>query len=136
MHIRPALNFNGQCEEAFRTYERVLGGSIEGFFRYGDSPMADRVGKDWSGKIMHVTMHIGDQVVIGADAPGDQFQKPQGFSVCIDLGDESEAERVYRDLSEGGQIQMALTETFWAKRFAMFIDRFGTPWMINASKPM
>jgi PhnB protein len=136
MKINPYLHFDGDCEEAFKLYERVLGGNIQGFFRYGQSPMAGQFGPDWGNKIMHVSMTAGDQTLMGTDAAPPHFEQPQGFRVCLDAADEAEAERLYGALSEGGQVSMALQETFWAKRFAMFTDRFGTPWMINLSKPM
>lgn len=136
MKIIPYLHFDGDCEEAFNTYTKILGGRMHGIFRYGDSPMAAQVGPDWANKVMHTSMETGDQTLNGTDAPLQYFEQPQGFRVCLDLQDESEAERVFTGLSEGGQVTMPLQETFWAKRFAMFTDRFGTPWMVNVSKPM
>lgn len=136
MTIQPYLNFSGQCEEAFHFYERVLGGKLLGMFTFGSSPMADSVPPEWSSKIMHIGMQLGDQMLLGCDAPPPHFQKPQGFSVCLDLPGEADAERIFPVLSEGGTVSMPLAETFWAKRFAMFTDRFGTPWMINVTKPM
>ncbi len=135
MKLQPYLNFSGQCEEAFRTYERVLGGKIVGMFTFGNSPMAQKY-PDWDKKIMHISLVVGDQALLGSDAPPEYFQKAQGTSVCLDLPDEQTAERIYNGLSEGGDIKMPLQETFWAKRYAHFTDRFGTPWMINVSKPM
>jgi PhnB protein len=132
----PYLHFNGNCEEAFNAYAKILSGQPPMFFRFGDSPMAASVGPDWAQKIMHVTLIAAGQTLNGCDAPSPHFEQPQGFRVCLDLDDEAEAERVFTPLSEGGKVSMALQETFWAKRFAMFSDRFGTPWMINVSKPM
>ncbi|HEX4038086.1 MAG TPA: VOC family protein [Acidobacteriaceae bacterium] len=135
MKIQPYLNFNGQCDEAFRLYERALGGTIVGQFTFGNSPMAGHY-PGWNEKIMHIAMRVGDQMLLGCDAPPPHFSQPQGLRVCLEFEDVAEAERVYKALSEGGQIGMPLQETFWAKRFAMFADCFGTPWMINVSKPM
>ncbi|HTX42731.1 MAG TPA: VOC family protein [Acidobacteriaceae bacterium] len=136
MKIQPYLNFNGQCEEAFNTYARVFGVQAPSFFRFGASPMAAQVGPDWADKIMHVSMPVGDQMLLGSDAPPQHYSEPQGLRVNLDFSDVAEAERIYNALSEGGQIGMPFQETFWAKRFAMFQDRFGAPWMINVSKPM
>ena len=136
MKIQPYLNFNGQCDEAFRLYEKVLSGKIMYRHTYGNSPMAGQVGPEWADKMMHISMQAGDQMLLGCDAPPPHFQTPQGLRVNLDFADVAEAERVYAALSEGGKIGMALQETFWAQRFAMFQDRFGTPWMINVSKPM
>jgi PhnB protein len=136
MKAIPYLNFNGQCKEAFAFYARVFGGQPLGEFTFGASPMASTVPDDWHDKIMHCGLQIGDQTLYGCDAPPPHYQHPQGLRVCLDLESEAEAERIYPELSEGGQIGMALQQTFWAKRFAMFSDRYGTPWMINVSQPM
>lgn len=136
MKIVPYLHFDGDCEEAFKLYEQVLGGKIQATFLFGQSPMASQVGPDWADKVMHTSLIVGDQSILGTDAPPQYFKHPQGFAVCIDLPSEAEAERIYPALSEGGQIGMPLQETFWAKRYAQFVDRFGTSWMINVSKPM
>jgi PhnB protein len=136
MKLQPYLYFKGNCEEAFQLYARVLGGDYQGVFRYGQSPMAGQHGKEWDDKVMHVSMNLGDQTLMGSDAPASHFRQPQGYAVCLHCADEAEAERIYSPLSEGGKIDMPLQETFWAKRYAMFTDRFGTQWMINVSKPM
>jgi PhnB protein len=134
MKITPYLNFNGQCEEAFGVYEQVLGGKVVAKFTFGDSPMAKRY-PDMAKKIMHARLEIGDQIILGCDAPAEYFQQPQGASVMLDLDDTVEAERVFRELAEGGTVKMPIQETFWAKRFGSIVDRFGTPWMINVSQP-
>jgi PhnB protein len=129
------ISFNGQCEEAFRFYENCLGGKIDIMMTWGDSPMAKEVPADWAGKIIHASIKIGAQELTGGDSPGARYEKPQGFSVLLNLTDIAESERIYKALSAGGQTKMQLQETFWAARFAMVTDRFGTPWMINCSKP-
>lgn len=136
MTIQPYLNFNGQCDEAFALYQKTLGGTIVGRHPYGGSPMAAELGPEWADKVMHIGMRLGDQMLLGSDAPAPHYQKPQGLRICLDFKDAAEAERVYAALSEGGRISMPIQETFWATRFAMFDDRFGTPWMINVAKPM
>jgi len=134
MQISPYLNFDGQCAEAFRTYERVLGGKITFMQTHGESPMADQVGPEWKDAVMHTTLEVGDQVIMGSDAPPPHFEKPQGFSVSIVLGDPAEAERIFAGLSEGGQIRMPMQKTFWAERFGMCVDRFGIPWIVNCDQ--
>lgn len=135
MHIQPYLNFNGNCDEAFRLYQQALGGEITYRGTFGESPMVGQY-PNWADKIMHISMRIGGQMLLGSDAPPPLYSAPQGLRVCLEIQDAGEGERVYRALSEGGQITMPLQETFWANRFAMFTDRFGTPWMINVPKPM
>lgn len=131
MQLNPYLNFNGQCEEAFKTYEKCLNGKIEFIMTHEQSPMADKIPPEWKKKIMHATLRFGEQVIMGADAPPQYYQQPQGFSVSISLNDPAEAERIFKELSAGGSVRMPLEKTFWAERFGMFTDRFGTPWMIN-----
>lgn len=136
MKLSSYLNFSGQCEEAFNLYAKVFNARPTGVFRFANSPMAGQFGPDWDNKVMHIDLPIDGQVLMGSDAPGPHFQKPQGFAVCIEPANETEAERIYKALSEGGDIKMPLQETFWAKRYAQFTDRFGTPWMVNISKQM
>lgn len=135
MKIQPYLNFNGQCDEAFRLYQQTLGGEIVYRGTFGDGPMAGQH-PGWADKIMHITMRVGEQTLLGCDAPEPHYSKPQGLRVCMEFQDAAEGERVYKALSEGGQIAMPYQETFWAQRYAMFTDRFGTPWMINVPKAM
>jgi PhnB protein len=126
--------FSGQCEEAFRFYEKCLGGKIGFRITYGESPMADKTAADWRKKIMHTRLVVGDQVLMGSDAPPDRFDQPQGFSMSIGVDDPDEAERIFKALAEKGNVKMPIQETFWARRFGMLVDRFGTPWMINCEK--
>ena len=136
MQIDPYLNFNGNCEEAFNFYAKVLNGKIEAMMTHAGTPAEQSVSEEWKKKIMHARMRIGDRVLMASDAP-PQYQSPmKGFAVSITITDLAEAERVFKALSEGGQVSMAFAETFWAKGFAMFKDRFGTPWMVNCPKPM
>jgi PhnB protein len=134
MKITPYLLFSGQCEEAFRTYERLLGGKIIASFTFGTSPMAAQF-PEMADKIMHARIDVGDQMILGSDCPPAYFEKPQGTSVCLELDDTAEAERIFRELSEGGTVKMPIQETFWAKRYGQLVDRFGTPWMINVAAP-
>ena len=84
---------------------------------------------------MHARMTVGNAVLMDADAPPQFFSQPQGFSVSISVKDADEAQRIFTALAEGGTVRMPLQETFWAKRFGMLIDRFGTPWMVNCETP-
>jgi PhnB protein len=106
--LNPYLSFNGQCEAAFKFYEKCLGGKVVFMMTYGDSPMAEQTPPAWREKIMHATFALGDQVLSGADAPPERYQKPQGFSVAINLGDAAEADRIFTALAEKGEVQMAL----------------------------
>lgn len=135
MRLNPHLTFNGQCEAAFRFYEKCLGGKIVMMMTYGDSPLAEQTPPDSRNKIIHTTFALGDQILQGADALPEHFQKPQGFSVVLNLGDAAEADRIFKTLAENGTVQIPLQESFWALRFGMLVDQFGTPWLINCGKP-
>ena len=135
MQLSAYLSFDGQCEEAFRFYEKCLGGKIAMTMTYGESPMAGSVPAEWHKKILHVTLLVGNYRLMGADAWPEHYKKPQGFSVTIGVGEPAEVERIFQELAENGQILMPLEKTFWSERFGMLIDRFGTPWMINCEQP-
>ena len=135
MQIAPYLSFDGQCQAAFNLYAQVFRGRVGEVFRYEGSPMADQVPPDWGKRVMHGSVKIGDITLMGADAMPGQFETAKGISMSIHLDDVAEAERVYRELSKGGTIIMPLEKTFWAERFGVFIDRFGTPWSINGGNP-
>jgi PhnB protein len=134
MQLNPYLTFNGRCEEAFRFYEKVLGGKIEAMMSHAGSPMEQQVPPEWRSKIMHTRLRLGDEVLMASDAPPDRYQPMQGFSVTLGIEDPAEAERVFHALSERGTVQMPIQKTFWALRFGMFVDQFGTPWMINCEQ--
>jgi len=135
MQVNTYLNFNGQCEEAFKFYEQCLGGKIQGMFTYAGTPAEKHAPPDWGNKILHATMSVGDGVIMGADVISPQYQKPTGFAVTLHMNDPKEAERVFHALAEGGTVTMPIQETFWAVRFGELVDQFGTPWMINCGKP-
>ena len=134
MQLSPHLNFNGSCEAAFKFYEECLGAKITFMMTYEGSPVADPVPVESRNKILHATLNVGDEVLTGADAPPEHYQKPQGFSVTLGIKDPADAERIFHALCENGTVEMALQETFWALRFGMLVDRFGIPWMINCGK--
>ena len=132
--MTPYLTFNAQCEAAFRFYETALGGKIVAMLRHGDVPMAGPVTPEAKNHILHARLMVGDRALMGSDAQQGHYEAPKGFYVNLSPTDPAEAERVYKALSEGGQVQMPLQETFWAQRFGMFADKFAIPWMINCEK--
>jgi PhnB protein len=135
MKLHPYLFFNGECEAAFKFYEQCLGGKIVSKMTHGDSPMAEKTPTEQRNKIMNIQLTVGDMLLMGSDTLPDNFKTPQGFYVSLQFNDVAEAERVFEALSENGTVRMPLQETFWAARFAMLIDHFGTPWMINCALP-
>ena len=126
--INTYLLFDGTCEEALNLYAKVLGGKIESMLPFEGTPAAESTPADFRKKIIHATMRIGEQLLMASD------DKPQGFSVNISVKTPADAERVYGALSGGGKITMPLSETFWAQKFGMFVDRYGIPWMVNCEK--
>ena len=134
MKLNPYLAFDGRCREAFDFYEKALGGTIAFIQTMGESPMAANTPPEAHGRIMHVTLHVGDQVLQGADAPPGQFTKPAGFCVAVHYDEPADGARVFDALATGGKVQMPFQATFWAKGFGMLIDQFGTPWIVNAGQ--
>ena len=136
MQLNPYLTFDGRCEEAIKFYAKILGGTIEAMMPHEGTPSAEHTPVEWRKKIMHARLKVGDVRLMASDAPPEHFQPAKGISVTLNIDEPAEADRVYNALSEKGTVVMAIQETFWAKRFAMFTDQFGTPWMINCEKPM
>jgi PhnB protein len=133
MRLTPqlALSFNGDCEAAFRFYERCFEGAVTFMLTWADSPMAGQAPPGWGSKICHATLKVGETAIAGSDVPSDRYERPQGFSVTLQMDDPAAAERVFRTLSEGGRIDRPLQQTFWAERFGVVVDRFGIPWAVN-----
>ena len=134
MQLVPYLNFNGNCAEAFRFYERVLGGKIEVLLTHADSPIAAQVPAEWKDRVLHARLVVGDQVLLASDSPPEKYLPPRGIYAFAGVDTPEEAERIFAALSEGGQVRMPLQKTFWAGRFGMCVDRFGTPWMVGCEK--
>ena len=134
MQLNSYLNFNGDCEAAFRFYEQCFGGKIEMMLTHGAAPSAEHVPADWHDKIMHARLVLGDRLLMGSDSPPGHYEEPKGIYVQLAIDDPAEAERVFRALAENGQVTMPFEQTFWAYRFGMLRDRFGIPWMINCEK--
>ena len=141
--IHPYLGFNGNCEEAFAHYATALGAKNTGVHRYGDAPPgpggADDCGPmppEFADKVMNVELRLGDLVLMGSDCPPAMWKDGgSNHTVSLQVDDPAEAERVFAALMEGDStIVMPIGETFWAKRFGMGTDRFGTPWMVNCSR--
>jgi PhnB protein len=125
------LNFKGDCAEAFRFYERCFGGKIEFLQTFGESPMKDSVRPDEYGLVMHVTLKVDGDTLMGSDAPPDRYEAPQGMHVSVHPKTYADAERIFNELSADGNVEMPFQKTFWSAGFGMTRDRFGIPWMVN-----
>ncbi len=134
MKANPYLIFDGQCDAAFKFYEQALGGKIIAKMTYGEAPLPTECAPAQREKIIHARLQFGDQILMGSDAHA-QFQQPQGFFVTLSVDAPAEADRLFHALAEGGKVTMPIDKTFFAERFAMLSDRFGTPWMIICEKP-
>ena len=134
MELNTNLTFNGQCEAAFKFYAQCLGGKIQTMMTWGDSPMGDQVPVELRDRIIHATLIVGESALGGGDAPPDRYEEPKGIWVTIQIDDPSEAERIFGALSADGTVTMPIQQTFWAERFGMCVDRFGTPWMVNCGQ--
>jgi PhnB protein len=124
------LNYGGNCRQAFEFYVEHLGGRITMLTTHGEQPGADSVPPDWRDAVLHARLELGETILLGADVPPDRFQPMRSAYLALMLDSSEEAERIYALLAEGGQIFMPIAETFFARRFAMLRDRFGTSWML------
>ncbi|OYX44517.1 MAG: bleomycin resistance protein [Rhodobacterales bacterium 32-67-9] len=126
------LFFKGNCLEAMQFYAETLGGKITGIFRNGDTPDPESRMPGGDDLVMNMNMTLGSANIMASDSPGEWYSKPQGFYVSLAPASVGEFDRLYAALAKGAQnVPMEPGETFWAERFAMFTDRFGTPWMLN-----
>ena len=134
MKITPYLNFNGQCAEGFKFYEQALGGKISFMMTWGEMPGADQFPAETHKLIMHATLTVGNDVLMGSDAPPGRYETPKGLYVSLHPGTVADGNRVFGALSEQGSVTMPFQKTFWSPRFGMCVDRFGIPWMVNTEE--
>jgi PhnB protein len=123
-------------EEAFRFYEANLDGKITMMMRYGDQPDPKNAPPGTEKFVLYVNMTIGETQLMGSDVPPDRFQPMRSVYLSLGVDSSAEAERIYALLADGGEVFMPMAETFFAFRFGMLRDRFGTSWMIIHQRPM
>ena len=131
MRMSVHLNFQGNCAEAFALYTKVFKAANPFQITYGDAPKGSPVPPDWSGKVMHASIPVGEGLLMGCDAPPDKSTPLGGFQVSVETKDEAEVRRIYEALSQGGSMQMPLAPTFWSPLFGMCTDKFGVAWMVG-----
>lgn len=134
MKVAPYIHFDGQCREAFEFYAATLGGRMNMLMTYADAPVPTHVSEAEKGRVMHCSLSVGDDIIMGSDAPPGMFEGKMGFSISLHPAEPAEAEQIYAALAENGTVRMPIQETFWAHRFAMLTDRFGTSWMVSCDK--
>ena len=133
MQVQPYVFFDGRCEEAINFYRKAVGAEVEMMLRFKDSPEPHQPGMVPPGaenKVMHAAFRVGDSTILASD--GRCLGKPafQGFALSLTVANEAEADRAFKALSDGGQVQMAPAKTFFSPRFGMLADRFGVMWMV------
>ena len=131
MQVNPYLFYNGNCEAAFKYYEKALGAKIEAMMTHEAAPESVPTLPNWKKKIMHAKISLDGGALMASDVPPDHFRQPQGFAVSLTVQDPADGERKFKALAEGGTVNMPYSPTFWAKGFGMCVDQFGTHWMVN-----
>ncbi len=141
MLIQPYLNFDGRCEEALEFYSKAIGAEVTFRMRMKESPDPHPPGMtaapaDFDQKILHAAFRVGDSMVLASDGYANGKPEFKGVTMSLSLATDEEGKRIFDALSDGGQVQMPLAETFFATSFGMLADRFGVPWMLMVAKPM
>jgi len=135
-HFEPYLSFDGTCAEAMRFYEQTLGGKIEMSMTYGEAPPTPGYPAptgDAAKRIMHVSMTLeGNRLMASDMPPGMPFEPMKGITVSLAYPDAAKGKAIFDALCAGGTVNMPFQKTFWADGFGMCVDKFGTPWMVNA----
>jgi PhnB protein len=134
MKLNTYVNFAGKCAEAFRFYEKHLGGKLGMMMTHGQAPDQSQVKPELKDAVLHARISIGDTELMGADIPHAQPMRSAYLSLAVQS--DAEAERIFSALSAGGEVFMPMQETFFATRFAQLRDRFGINWMIIHERPM
>jgi PhnB protein len=128
MKLDVYVNFAGNCAEAFRYYEKHLGAKAGIMMTHAQSPDESRVGPEWKDKVLHARISIGDAELMGADIPNAEPMRSAYLTLTV--ASDSEAERIFGALGDGGKVLMPMVETFFAPRFGQVRDRFGLNWMV------
>ncbi|MGA2887896.1 MAG: VOC family protein [Terracidiphilus sp.] len=136
MKLTTYLNYGGNCAEALHFYEKHLGGKILAMMNHDQMPDHQNTPPERMKDIIHARIDIAGVTIMASDAPPDRFQPMRSVYLCLGVDSNEEAERLYALLKDGGEIFMAMEETFFAHRFAMLRDKFGTSWMIIHERPM
>jgi PhnB protein len=136
MNVHTYLNYGGNCAEAFQFYEKNLGAKIGMLMTQDQAPGATNLPPEQAKAVLHARITIGDTDIMASDVPKDSYQPIRSAYICLGLDTDAEAERIHKVLADGGQVFMPMQETFFASKFSMLRDKFGTSWMIIHEKPM
>lgn len=133
MRLNVYLNFLGQCEEALGVYEAALGGEISAMVKVAGTPAEPHYPADMKNNVLHGCLTLDNMDIMASDCPPSMYVKPANTAICINLDDENKAERLFKELSKDGAVLMPFEQTFFAKKYGMFTDRFGVSWMVHCS---
>ena len=133
--INPHINFNGNAEEAFTFYKSVFGGEFAKIMRFKDLASDEfPVAEKEANKIMHIALPIGDSILMANDVPeilGPTNENENRSKIAISAESKEEADRLFRGLSAGGQIEFPISDSPWGSYFGMFRDKYGIEWMVD-----
>jgi PhnB protein len=135
MKLYTHLNFGGNCEEAFRYYERHLGGKITTILRVRDLPPDVPRPPGSLDAVIHARLDVAGVELIGNDVPADYFKPARSVYLYLNADSADSADELYAALADGGDVGMPIQETFFATRFGQLRDRFGTLWTILHERP-
>ena len=134
LHVKPYVYFDGRTEEALNFYRDAIGAEIICLIRFSDNPEVTMGAPGSENKVMHGAFKVGETEILASDGDCGGQAKFAGISLCLNATDAAEAERHFAALGQGGQVQMPMGETFFARRFGMVADKFGVSWMVIAPK--
>lgn len=134
--VQPYLFFGGRCEEALEFYHKAIGAQVDMLMRYKESPEqppAGMLAEGFENKVMHTSFRVGATTIMASDGCSPEDGNFNGFMLSLTVPEEADADRVFRALSDGGNVKMPLCKTFWSPKFGMLSDRFGLGWMITVA---
>ncbi|HEX6332918.1 MAG TPA: VOC family protein [Flavisolibacter sp.] len=133
--MNPYLNFDGRTEEAFNFYKSVFGGEFTGVYKMDGMPDADKLPENERNRVLHIALPIDGQTTLMASdiipSAGQKLVEGNNVQLSLHPGSREEADRLFRELSAGGTVEMPMQDTFWGAYFGNFQDKYGIRWMIN-----
>ena len=138
MQLNTYLTFDKECREAFEFYRSVFGGDFLFIQTFGDGPPDLQVPEDEQGRVMHVSLPIGDSVLMGSDSTSAFGPPPKvggNFSITVSPDSRADADRLLAGLAEGGEVLTPMQDMFWGAYFGMCVDKFGIRWQVNFENP-
>jgi len=129
----PYLSFDGNCREAIEFYTELFDAKVLGLTTFGETPMAGSMQPEERNKVVNAQLELpGGPILMAGDAPSMYpYKGVEGVTICLNFDSVEEGEDAFNALAEGGRITMPYSDTFWAKKFGMVVDRLGIPWIIN-----